>query len=141
MSIRLQSETLGTPRFTEAELCGWLGAVTPGNYLCYHRGFLAVDCDPIASSLNGKDRAELRRVAQRAVFAAENGLVHLTQRRIGPGDFTYLVVARRRPKGERGSLRTILTASATASSRASTDKKNRGPAQLRDRQNQQATLR
>jgi hypothetical protein len=100
----------------EEQLCRWLGAARPGDRLCYHRGFLAVDCDPTTSSLRGEDRAELRRLAQRALFAAETGLADLVQRRNGPGDFSYLIVARRRQKAARGSLRAILLASAAAQS-------------------------
>jgi hypothetical protein len=34
------------------------------------------------------------RLARRAWWAAEQGLVHLVQRRNGPDDFSYLAVAR-----------------------------------------------
>ena len=100
----------------EEQLCHWLGAARPGDRLCYHRGFLAVDCDPATSGLSGEDRAELHRLAQRALFAAETGLADLVQRRNGPGDFSYLIVARRRQKVPRGSLRAVLSASAAEQS-------------------------
>jgi hypothetical protein len=88
---------------TEAELCAWLGAASPGSSLCYYRGFLAIDCGAAASGLDTKQRAELQRLAKRAVFAVEKGLAHVVQRRHGPADFSYLLVARRRvnPKDRR----------------------------------------
>ena len=63
----------------------------------YHRGFLAVDLDPGNGRLTERERAELRRVSRRAMLLAEDGLAHLLQRRNGPDDFSYLLVARSRP--------------------------------------------
>jgi hypothetical protein len=83
-------------RLDEAQLCKWLGATTPGDKLCYHRGVLAVDCDPVASRLDAPDRRELCRLAKRALMAVETGFAHLVQRRNGPDDFSYLLVARPR---------------------------------------------
>jgi hypothetical protein len=83
-------------QFTETELCEWLGAASPGDRVCYHRGFLAVECASRAGRLSRANPAELRRVAQRARYAANNGLVYLIQRRNGPADFEYLLVARHR---------------------------------------------
>lgn len=97
---------------TETELCGWLGQAVPGDRLAYHRGFLALDCMSTNGRLSEADRGELRRVARRALFAAESGLAHLVQRRNGPDDFTYLVIARPRPKTARGSILSILAAEA-----------------------------
>lgn len=97
---------------TETELCGWLGQAAPGDRLVYHRGFLALDCAPTAGRFPERERGELLRVARRALFAAENGLVHLVQRRNGPDDFTYLLIARPRPKTARGSILAILAAEA-----------------------------
>ena len=68
----------------EIDLCAWLGQAVPGDILEYHRGFLALDGTPQASRLDDKARRELVRVGQRAFWAAEQGLVHLVQRRIGP---------------------------------------------------------
>jgi hypothetical protein len=95
-------------RVSETDLCRWLGAAAPGDQLVYHRGFLAVDRDPIAGRLTERERAELRRVARRAMLAAESGLADLVQRRNGAGDFTYVLIARARPKMAEGSLRAIL---------------------------------
>jgi hypothetical protein len=93
---------------TEADLCTWLGEAAPGDQLAYYRGFLAVDLASSDGSLTKAEQAELRRVARRTLFAAESGLAHLLQRRNGPDDFTYLLIARPRPKTEEGSLQAIL---------------------------------
>jgi hypothetical protein len=95
-------------RITETRLCAWLGTAAPGDQLAYHRGFLAVDCDSSSDRLTQREKAELRRVARRAMLAAEAGLAHLLQRRNGPNDFTYFLVARTRPQPAEGSLDTIL---------------------------------
>ena len=84
-------------RLTEAQLCRWLGTAAPGDPLVYHRGFLAVYLDPGNGRLTERERAELRRVSRRAMLLAEDGLAHLLQRRNGPDDFSYLLVARSRP--------------------------------------------
>src|SRR5437879_407170 len=91
-------------RLTEEQLCAWLGSAAPGDKLCYHRGFLALDRCPIASSLSGRDRRELCRLGQRALLTAEGGLARLVQHRHGPGDFSYLLVSRQRSAALRGGL-------------------------------------
>jgi hypothetical protein len=93
---------------TEATLCRWLGAAAPGDQFTYHKGFLAVDCDSSSDRPTQREKAELRRVARRAMLAAETGLAHLVQRRNGPNDFTYLLIARPRPKPAEGSLQAAL---------------------------------
>jgi hypothetical protein len=92
---------------TESDLCRWLGGAAPGDQLVYHRGFLARDCDPANERLTERERAELRRVARRARLAAETGLAHLVQRRNSPNDFSYLIIARPRPKTEKGALQAV----------------------------------
>ncbi len=82
----------------EVALCRWLGASRPGDKLIYHRGFLAVDTDPTASRLLEVERAELARVGKRGLWAAERRLACLVQRRHGPNDYAYVIVARQRPK-------------------------------------------
>ena len=95
------SELAAKPRqLTEVELCTWLGEALPGAKLVYYRGYLAVDCNSATSPLAAEDRAELARVARRARIAEEMGLVHLIQRRHGPDDYEYLIVARRRPRSQ-----------------------------------------
>ena len=94
--MRPRPENSKNSRLDELQLCKWLGSTTPADKLCYHRGVLAVDCDPAASRLNAVDRRELCRLAKRALMAVEAGFAHLVQRRNGPDDSSYLLVARRR---------------------------------------------
>ena len=78
----------------EIGLCGWIGQAEPGEVIEYHRGFLVVDVNPLGTRLPVEERTELSRVAQRAWWASERGLVHLVQRRAGPDVFRYFAIAR-----------------------------------------------
>lgn len=100
------------PAITEIELCGWLGAASPGDVLEYHRGFLALDREPHVRRLPAQDRAELVRMAGRALWAAERGFAHLVQRRLGPDDFSYLIIARPRTKRADVSFLALLASEA-----------------------------
>ena len=95
-------------RLTETAFCAWLGQAHPNAVLVYHRGVLALDAS-ISSQTPDRDvRRELARVARRAWWAAEQGLVHLLQRRNGPDDFTYLAIARPRTAEVSASLSLVL---------------------------------
>jgi hypothetical protein len=83
---------------TEIDLCAWLGQATPNDALEYHRGFLVLDVDAHISRLANSDRLELIQLASRARWAADRRLVHLVQRRLGENQFSYLAIARPRPK-------------------------------------------
>jgi hypothetical protein len=78
---------------TDPDLCRWLAYAKPGQTLEYFRGFIAVDRDPNGCRLREEDRGELNRVADRARAAANVGSACLLQRRYGPNDFGYLIVA------------------------------------------------
>jgi hypothetical protein len=93
---------------SEIDLCGWLGQAEPGDTLEYYRGYLVVDAIPHGSRLPERDRAELGRIARRALWASERGLVHLVQRRHGSDDYSYLLVAR--PKSPAQPLSELLMA-------------------------------
>ena len=95
---------------TESDLCSWLGQAAPGDELVYHKGSLAHDRAPTFGLLPQGERAELLRVARRALWAAEMGYVHLVQRRNGPDDYTYLLIARPRPTMAPGSILATLVA-------------------------------
>lgn len=95
---------------TEIALCGWVGQAAPGDMLEYHRGFLALDTMPQGTRLAEQERAELARVARRAWWAAERGLIHLVQRRHSSDDYSYLAIARPKPKQASVSLSTLLLA-------------------------------
>ena len=95
-------------RISELEFCAWLGQAVPGDRIEYHRGFLALDSVPTATRLNPKDRSELVKLGGRALWAAEQGLAHLVQRRHGPDDFSYIAIARPRPRVMPVSLSALL---------------------------------
>jgi hypothetical protein len=101
LNLRAPANAADPLPLTELALARWLADAMPGNHLVYHRGFLAVDAAMPISTLPMLRRAELQRVAGRAMAAAEHGLVHLVQRRHGDGDFEYLLIARPRPTGRR----------------------------------------
>lgn len=83
---------------TEIEFCAWVAQAVPGDRLEYHRGFLVLDTFALFSGLSKKERAELRKLADRSFWAAEAGLVHLVQQRIGTDLFAYIAIARPKPK-------------------------------------------
>ena len=88
----------------EVSFCAWVAQAEPGETLVYHRGFLAVDTFGAASPLSPERRSALRRTANAALRAAEQDLVHLVQARIGPDQFAYIAVARRKPRQAGASL-------------------------------------
>lgn len=92
------------PVTNDLALIGWVDQAMPGDVLEYHRGFLAVD----ANQLCEPDRAGLLKLAHRAMRAAGLGLVHLVQRRNGPNDFSYLAIARPKPKRASASTCSLL---------------------------------
>lgn len=97
-------------QLTEIEFCAWVAQAAPGDRLEYHRGFLVLDIFPMLGRLADRERKELARLGSRAFWAAEQGLVHLVQERIGPDRFAYLAVARRKPKAAALSLSALLPA-------------------------------
>ncbi|KND16035.1 hypothetical protein ADZ37_25270 [Pannonibacter phragmitetus] len=93
---------------TEIEFCAWVAQAVPGDRLEYHRGFLVLDIFPMFARLPDQQRAELARLGSRAFWAAEQGLVHLVQQRLGPDQFAYIAIARPKPKGAAASLSKLL---------------------------------
>ena len=85
------------PALDEVGLSAWIAQAEPGETLVYHRGFLAVDATSVISKLPAEQQRALRLVAS-ALRAAEQGLVHLVQARIGPDQFAYIAIARARPR-------------------------------------------
>lgn len=85
-------------RLSEADLCSWIGEATPGHRIEYHRGSLARDICAQVSRLPEAARGELARVARRARWGVEAGLLHLVQHRHGDDDYSYVAIARRKPK-------------------------------------------
>ena len=94
----------------EIEFCAWVAQAVPGDRLEYHRGFLTLDTFALFTGLSDRERAELRRLGSRAFWAAEQGLVHLVQERIDVDQFSYIAVARHKPKPAAISLSELLLA-------------------------------
>ena len=92
----------------ETAFCAWLGQANPGDALVYHRGLLALDAGLNSQTLDSNARRELARVARRAWWAAEQGLVHLVQRRNGVDDFSYIAIARPRTAEVSATLSSVL---------------------------------
>jgi hypothetical protein len=82
----------------DISLVAWLNLANPGDALEYHRGYLVLDRAPSNNHLSDAKRVELNLLANCAMRAAEHDLVHLVQRRNAPLDFSYLAIARPRPK-------------------------------------------
>jgi hypothetical protein len=69
--------------------------------LQYHDGFLALDTMVVGSRFSAALRTELAGVASHARWASDEGMVHLLQRRLGPGRFAYLAVMRLQKDAQR----------------------------------------
>lgn len=98
----------------EIEFCAWVAQAMPGDRLEYHCGYLVLDTYPLFTALDDKARAELARLAGRAFWAAENGLVHLVQERLETDRFAYIAIARPKPKAASASLSALLLTDAEA---------------------------
>lgn len=83
-----------TPALTELTFLAWLAQAAPGDSQIYHLGFLAVDAETEFGGLSAQERRSLRMLADAAFRAAEQGLVHLVQARLGTDRFAYLAIAR-----------------------------------------------
>ena len=99
---------------TDIDLHAWIAQAEAGDALIYHRGFLVVDADKSVSTLPTDRRLAVRGVADAAFRAAEQDLVHLVQKRLGPDRFAYLAVARPKPKHAAASLSALLLESHAA---------------------------
>lgn len=113
MDIPIPDIRIAETPFSEAALCAWLGAASPGDTIVYHRGFLAREISPLTQMLAEPERLALLRLANRAWSLAEGGLAHLVQRRHGNEDYDYMMVARHRPRQVRPALLSTLFAEAT----------------------------
>jgi len=76
----------------ENGLCDWLADAKPGDSLVYYRGHLGHDRMPSTKALPEVQRRDLCHAAARIRQAAEDGRVHLLQRRHGDNDFSYLAI-------------------------------------------------
>ena len=95
------------PQLTEIEFCAWITQAEPGDAIEYHRGTLALD-RLRSMTLSRPECERVDRLAGRAFAAAERGLVHLVQERLGPDRFAYIAIARPKPKAAEASLSALL---------------------------------
>lgn len=79
----------------EDNLCDWIANAVPGALMIYYRGHLAFDRMPSTGVFTNPDRKRLIDVAKRALQAAEDGFIHLVQRRHGPQDYSYIAIKAR----------------------------------------------
>ena len=91
MTCAERSEPAARNLISVAEFRGWLARAESCSWFEYHRGLLIWDQSP-ASELAEDDRRALVKVANAVFQAAEQGQVHLVQRRRGPFDFSYLAI-------------------------------------------------
>jgi hypothetical protein len=91
-----RSESAARDLISVAEFRGWLARAESCSWFAYHRGLLIWDRSP-ASGLTETDRRALAKIANAVFQAAEQGEVHLAQRRNGPFDFSYLAIKRGQP--------------------------------------------
>lgn len=75
-------------------LGAWLRQARTGDAFEYHRGLLTVDRTAFGSLASEAARDALSELAKLAWHLAAEGRVHLVQRRLAPGDFSYLAIAR-----------------------------------------------
>lgn|SRR5690625_1893104 len=94
---------------TAIDFCAWMEQAAPGEQLHYHHGFLVLDKFSLSDRLCERRRTDLVSLAACAFRAAENGLVHLVQQRLGPEHFAYIAVARPKPNNPSVSLSTLLS--------------------------------
>ncbi len=85
----------------ESAFRNWLKSARPSSSIEYHRGHLCVDRQQRLNAPDSEARAALHEVATRALRAAEQGLVHLVQRRHGREDFSYFAIKARAPAKRR----------------------------------------
>lgn len=97
--------------FDENELVDWLVDANADDCITYYRGHLGRDRHPGSAILNSYDCPKLSAIASRIMTVADEGLVLLFQKRLGPHDYVYLAV---RTLGRMGSPFTQVAAPALA---------------------------
>jgi len=85
---------------SDVEFLAWVNQAEPGDRLEYHRGFLGVDVDSPITTPSPEDRKALGQLAQKARGAFELDLVHLVQERLAVDRFSYIAIARPKPKSK-----------------------------------------
>lgn len=96
MDTILQSPASTESGATIGDFKAWLERAWDGELFVYHCGFLALGTNQLGEAFAPAERQRLAGVAHCAWLAAQQGDVHLLQRREGDACFTYLAVARPR---------------------------------------------
>ncbi len=73
------------PGPAEQYLRGWIERSSPGDTLTYYEGYLPAD----------KGKGEVNRLALTALQAYDDGLVYLTQKRLGDRHYCYRITKRK----------------------------------------------
>ena len=95
--IAVSCASASSRAINEISFCAWVAQAEPSAAVVYHRGFLVVDTDNLLSKLPPEARGALRQLANAAMRAAEQGLVHLVQARLATDHFAYIAIARPKP--------------------------------------------
>ena len=93
--LQISEATPAEPVAVDARLLGdWLRQARVGDVFEYHRGLLTADRTAFGQVADEAARKALDRLADNVWHLAADGRVHLLQRRLAPGTFSYLAVAR-----------------------------------------------
>ena len=111
MTFAEPSESAARDLISVAKFRGWLARAESCSWFEYHRGLLIWDRSP-ASALSDSHRRALAKIANVVFQAAEQGQVHLVQRRRGPFDFSYLAIKSVRAATRRAVARSPLCSEA-----------------------------
>ena len=111
MTSAERSESAERDLISVAEFRGWLDRAESCSWFVYQRGLLIWDRSP-ASGLTETDLRALAKIANAVFQAAEQGEVHLAQRRNGPFDFSYLAIKSVRAATRRAVARSPLCSEA-----------------------------
>ena len=98
----------------EAAFAAWLKAAHPGSRITFHRGHLSVDREQRPDAADARARAALDRLADRAMRASGQDLVHLVQKRHGDADYSYIAVRAGKPAKRRREAFPLSTRRRTA---------------------------
>ena len=99
---------------TPDDFCSWIGKAAPGERTVYYRGDLGRDRCRSTTSMSERDRQRLIALARQALIAAEDGRLHLLQRRHGVSDYSYIAVRARKLRPARAATKALSLLKKTA---------------------------
>ena len=95
----LASETAALPSLPAFR--AWSANARPGDWILYHRGFLARNRILDVSHSDQSERKRLARIADHALALVGQGQLDRLQERLGKSDYAYWAVARVQMPGGR----------------------------------------